>query len=168
MNPSDTSVAHGRATKDETCAQYFGRYPMQWADDWDPPIIASVPEPIPSPERYSDALRALVTPVENAQKMATRELEACVAALNSRPPEFKSFQAKREFTVALNQAVRLLAFRFVCPTCGEPATLSCVQGSTRTGAFIFGHSRSTGPTTHGGRAALPELKLVAAGRESRK
>ena len=139
------------------------------------PLSSGAPSPIkalhegpPSLQRYSSMLKELIKPVSDAQGSAVNNLKQCLALLSKRPPQFESFEEKKEFTVALNHAARLLGLRFACPSCGKPATLVCARGSTRTGAFGFGHSRALGNTTHGGRTTFPKLKLVSAPRDAHK
>ena len=131
-------------------------------------LIKALRQGPPSLQRYSSTLKELTQPVSDAQRQAVRNLKDYAAVVSERPPEFQTFEEKKDFTAALNHAARLLGLRFACPTCGKPATLVCARGSTRTGAFGFGHSRALGNTTHGGRTALPELELVSAPRDAHK
>ena len=139
------------------------------------PLSPEAPSPIkglhegpPSPQRYSAMLKELIKPVSDAQGSAVNNLKECLALVSKRPPEFQSFDEKKEFAVALNTATKLLGLRFACPSCGKPATLGCTRGTTRTGVFSFGHSRALGNTSHYGRTALPKLKLVSATRDAHK
>jgi len=71
---------------------------------------------------------------------------------------FGSLEANQKFAAEVSQILRATGFRCVCSTCGEPALLRVSRGTSPEGVFQFEH----GSLRHGGKAALPRVRLVLA------
>ncbi|TWU40786.1 hypothetical protein [Novipirellula artificiosorum] len=75
---------------------------------------------------------------------------------------FGSLSQNQQMVASIHSLLDSHGFRVQCSECGHPAIL---RVSPRTGieqgAFVFDHTIERRRTFHGGRAVMPEIRLVA-------
>lgn len=80
-----------------------------------------------------------------------------------------SLDGNRELVDSIHQLLESHGLRVACSECGHPAILRVSPRAGLTnGVFVFDHSIDGRRTFHGGRPAMPEIRLVAKPARKRK
>lgn len=123
------------------------------------PVAGEPSETFSSDEAHA-ALAELDQELSRLQRSIRRAIQAKLGQLAGR--SLGSLQHNRELARSIHDLLDSHGLRVRCNECGHPAILrvSPRRGSPA-GAFVFDHTIAGRRTFHGGRGALPELRLVA-------
>lgn len=120
----------------------------------------SIPSNSPPGDEPPNQLAELNQELHRLQRSIRQAIQVHLGKLAGK--SLGSFEHNRQLAESIHQLLESHGLRVQCSECGHPAILrvSPRAGIAR-GAFVFDHSIDGRRTFHGGRAVMPEIRLVA-------
>ncbi|WP_442508303.1 hypothetical protein SH528x_007269 [Novipirellula sp. SH528] len=113
-----------------------------------------------SSEDVGDAIEDLQREINRLQRSIRQAIQAQLSRFADR--NFGSLQQNQQMVQTIHTLLDSHGLRVQCSECGHPAILRVsARPGIEHGAFVFDHTIDRRRTFHGGRAVMPQIRLVS-------